>query len=99
MNFHRWIRNPIFYPIELRALIKRVSINGKLFAFQAKSMGSIPITRNLLAKEGNRTLNFNLGKVILYQLSYFRNIYIAWLNNIKVMYGTANPLMTVQLRL
>jgi hypothetical protein len=31
----------------------RVSINGKLFAFQAKSMGSIPITRKFkLAKEG-----------------------------------------------
>jgi hypothetical protein len=46
----------------------------------------------LKAKKGIRTLNNNLGKVELYQLSYFRIFFIIFYNdNILILYIEISP--------
>ena len=49
------------------------------------------ITRLLRAENGTRTRDLNLGKVALYQLSYFRKIYLPRPGKLRFLrFGTAN---------
>ena len=48
------------------------------------------ITRLLRAENGTRTRDLNLGKVALYQLSYFRNLFPHLGNRCSLRFGTAN---------
>ena len=42
------------------------------------------------AENGTRTRDLNLGKVALYQLSYFRNLFPQFENRRSLRFGTAN---------
>ena len=42
------------------------------------------------AENGTRTRDLNLGKVALYQLSYFRNLFPHLGNRCSLRFGTAN---------
>ena len=44
----------------------------------------------LRAENGTRTRDLNLGKVALYQLSYFRNLFPHLGNRCSLRFGTAN---------
>lgn len=53
----------------------------KYWKYQKLPLGSFYLNNfKLKAKKGTRTLNSNLGKVILYQLSYFRFYYFLIIN-------------------
>ena len=55
------------------------------------SDNSLIITRLSRAENGTRTRDLNLGKVALYQLSYFRKIYLPRPGKLRFLrFGTAN---------
>ena len=54
------------------------------------SDNSLIIARLSRAENGTRTRDLNLGKVALYQLSYFRNLFPHLGNRCSLRFGTAN---------
>ena len=66
-----------------RASVTSVSRNKK-------ADNRLTISLLLGAENGTRTRDLNLGKVALYQLSYFRNLFPHLGNRCSLRFGTAN---------
>ena len=82
-------------------MVKHSSENGAKKALRGVSFrtrkkknerdNSLIIIRLSRAENGTRTRDLNLGKVALYQLSYFRKIYLPRPGKLRFLrFGTAN---------
>ena len=67
-------------------------LTNSLFCFNIRSPANKKrgLKRPLRAENGTRTRDLNLGKVALYQLSYFRNLFPRFENCRFLRFGTAN---------